>query len=59
VDGSEPVELRVLVVCRHNSGRSQIAESYLRKFAEERIHVESAGFEPAPAVNPLVVAVMG
>ncbi len=36
----------VLVVCRHNSGRSR------------RLQIESAGLEPAAAVNPLVVAVM-
>ncbi|HSV92966.1 MAG TPA: arsenate reductase ArsC [Desulfobacterales bacterium] len=48
----------VLVVCRHNSGRSQIAEGYLKRFAGDRLHVESAGLEPAEAVNPLVVAVM-
>ncbi len=48
----------VLVICRHNSGRSQIAEAYLRKFGGDRIHVESAGFEPAKEVNPLVVEVM-
>lgn len=50
--------VRVLFICRHNSGRSQIAEAYLRKFAGEKIHVESAGLEPAERVNPLVVAVM-
>ena len=48
----------VLVVCRHNSGRSQIAEAYLKRVAGGRLHIESAGLEPAAAVNPLVVAVM-
>jgi arsenate reductase len=50
--------LNVLFICRHNSGRSQIAEAYLKKLAGERIHVESAGLEPAQAVNPLVVEAM-
>jgi arsenate reductase len=50
--------LNVLFICRHNSGRSQIAEAYLKKLAGERIQVESAGLEPAQAVNPLVVEVM-
>lgn len=50
--------LNVLFICRHNSGRSQIAEAYLKKLAGERIHVESAGLEPAKTVNPLVVEVM-
>jgi arsenate reductase len=53
---SEP--LNVLIVCRHNSGRSQIAEAYLKKLAGARIQVESAGLEPAATVNPLVVEVM-
>ncbi len=48
----------VLFICQHNSGRSQIAEAYLRKIAGDTVEVESAGLEPAEAVNPLVVAVM-
>lgn len=48
----------ILFICRHNSGRSQIAEAYLRKFGGDKFHVESAGFEPAEKVNPLVVEVM-
>jgi arsenate reductase len=51
-------QLNVLVICRHNSGRSQIAEAYLKKLAGARVQVESAGLEPAAAVNPLVVEVM-
>lgn len=50
--------IRVLFICRHNSGRSQIAEAYLKKFGGESFHVESAGLKPAERVNPLVVAVM-
>ena len=49
---------RVLFVCRQNSGRSQIAEAYLKKLAGDRIYVESAGLEPAETVHPLVVEVM-
>lgn len=49
---------RVLFICRHNSGRSQIAEAYLRKFAGRHFEVHSAGLEPAERVHPLVVAVM-
>jgi arsenate reductase len=51
--------LKVLVICRHNSGRSQITEAYLKRFYGGRIQVESAGLEPAAAVNPMVVEVMG
>jgi len=50
--------IRVLFICQHNSGRSQIAEAYLRHFAGETFEVESAGFEPTDSVNPLVIEVM-
>ena len=53
-----PDKLSVLIICRHNSGRSQMVEAYLKNLAAGRIHVESAGLEPAAAVNPLVVEVM-
>ena len=49
--------IRVLFICGHNSGRSQIAEAFLKDIASDRFHVESAGLEPKP-VNPLVVEVM-
>jgi arsenate reductase len=49
---------RVLFVCVHNSGRSQIAESYLKKFAGDKYEVESAGLEPANKINSLVVEAM-
>lgn len=52
-------KLKVLFICQHNSGRSQIAEAYLRKFYGDRFEIESAGLEPAAALNPLVVTVMG
>jgi arsenate reductase (thioredoxin) len=48
---------KVLFVCLHNSGRSQMAEAYLRRLGGDRFDVESAGFEPRP-VNPLVVEAM-
>ena len=48
---------RVLFICGHNSGRSQMAEAFLDDMAGDQIHVESAGLEPKP-VNPLVVEVM-
>jgi arsenate reductase len=51
-------KVRVLFICRHNSGRSQIAEAYLKRLGKDRFEVESAGLEPAETVNPLVVEVM-
>lgn len=49
--------IRVLFICGHNSGRSQMAEAFLNDIAGDQIHVESAGLEPKP-VNSLVVEVM-
>lgn len=46
--------MRVLVVCVHNSARSQMAEEYIRRESGARIVVESAGLEPG-ALNPFVV----
>ena len=48
---------KVLFVCIHNSARSQMAEELLRKMANDRFEVESAGIEPG-ALNPLVVEVL-
>lgn len=49
---------KILFICQHNSGRSQIAETYLQSFTGDYFHIESAGLEPAEWVNPLVVEVM-
>jgi arsenate reductase len=51
-------KIKVLFICQHNSGRSQIAEAYLKKIAGSQFEIESAGLEPAASVNPLVVSVM-
>jgi arsenate reductase (thioredoxin) len=48
----------VLFVCVHNAGRSQMAAALLDHHAEGRVHVLSAGSEPADRVNPAVVAAM-
>jgi arsenate reductase len=48
---------RVLFVCIHNSARSQMAEEILRKLADDRFDVESAGIEPGN-LNPVVVEVL-
>lgn len=51
-------KIKVLFICQHNAGRSQIAEAFLRKFYGDDFDVESAGMEPGEAVNPMVVQVM-
>ena len=48
----------VLFVCKHNAGRSQMAEAYFRHFAGDRIEVASAGTSVAESVDPTVSAVM-
>jgi protein-tyrosine-phosphatase len=48
----------VLFVCVHNAGRSQMAAALLSHHAKGRIHVRSAGSDPADKVNPAVVEVM-
>ena len=50
-------KIKVLFICGHNSGRSQIAEAFLKDIAGHKVQVESAGLEPKP-VNQLVVEVM-
>jgi arsenate reductase len=47
-----------LVLCTHNSRRSQMAEAFLRSRLGERMSVASAGTEPGDAVDPLTVEVM-
>lgn len=45
---------KVLFVCIHNSGRSQMAEALLRHLGGEHFEAESAGFEPGK-LNPIVI----
>jgi arsenate reductase (thioredoxin) len=48
----------VLFVCVHNAGRSQMAAALLHRHAAGRVHVTSAGSEPADQINPAVREVM-
>ena len=48
----------VLFVCVENAGRSQMAEAFFRKFAENKFNVISAGTTPSPKLNPVVIEVM-
>jgi protein-tyrosine-phosphatase len=48
----------VLFVCVHNAGRSQMAAALLDHHARGKVHVRSAGSEPADQINPAVAAAM-
>jgi arsenate reductase (thioredoxin) len=45
----------VLFVCVQNAGRSQMAAALLNHRAAGRVHVRSAGSDPAEEINPAVV----
>lgn len=48
---------RILFLCTGNSARSQMAEAFIRKYADERFEAHSAGLEPK-GLNPLTAKVM-
>lgn len=48
----------ILFVCVHNSGRSQMAEEFLKQFGEKEVGVKSAGTTPYTKINSLVTKVM-
>lgn len=45
------IKPRILVLCTHNSDRSQMAEGFLRSLGGDRLEAYSAGLEPR-GVNP-------
>ena len=49
---------KVLFVCTHNAGRSQMAEAFFSKMAKGRAKGISAGTRPSGKVNPVVVEAM-
>lgn len=55
VSGEKP---RVLFVCVHNAGRSQMAAALFNRHAGGRAFADSAGTTPAARVHPEVVDVM-
>jgi arsenate reductase len=50
--------VKVLFICVHNAGRSQMAEAIFNSLAGGRHHATSAGSQPASQVNPIVVQVL-
>jgi arsenate reductase (thioredoxin) len=49
---------RVLFVCLHNAGRSQMSQAFFERLAAGRHEARSAGTTPGERVHPEVVAVM-
>ena len=48
----------ILFVCVENTGRSQMAEAFFKKYAKNQFNVISAGTSPSSHLNPVVVSVM-
>ena len=49
---------RVLFMCTHNAGRSQMAAGLLKHLTKNRVKVFSAGSKPANELNPAAVEAM-
>ena len=49
---------KILFVCVENTGRSQIAEAFAKKYLKGKFIVSSAGNKPADRVNPVIVEAM-
>ena len=49
---------RVLFVCVHNAGRSQMAAGFLTALSQGSVEVRSAGSAPADSINPAAVEAM-
>ncbi len=48
----------VLFLCSQNACRSQMAEAFLRHYAEDTFEVHSAGLVPADEIHPMACSVM-
>jgi arsenate reductase (thioredoxin) len=49
---------KILFVCVHNAGRSQIAEAFFNYYAKGKAQAFSAGTHYASNINPTVIEVM-
>lgn len=49
---------RILFVCVHNAGRSQMAAGFMQRLGGEKVEVLSAGSAPKDSINPVAVAAM-
>ncbi len=50
--------MKILFVCVHNSGRSQMAEAFTRSLSGGAVDAKSAGTMPSEGLNPVVAEVM-
>lgn len=50
--------MKVLFVCVHNSGRSQMAEAFTRALSGGRVKAVSAGTLPGATLNPVAAEAM-
>ena len=58
MEGESTSTPRVLFLCTHNAGRSQMAAGFMRVLAEGRVEVFSGGSEPADSVNSAAATAM-
>jgi len=49
---------RVLFVCVHNAGRSQMAAGFMKTLGADRVEVLSVGSPPKDSINPIAVQAM-
>ena len=54
----QEIDKTILFVCVENAGRSQMAESFFRKYAPKGYATLSAGTKPVSEINPLALQVM-
>ena len=52
------MSLNIFYLCVENTGRSQMAEAFFKKYAKNQFNVISAGTSPSSNLNPVVVSVM-
>ncbi|MCY4447786.1 MAG: arsenate reductase ArsC [Chloroflexi bacterium] len=52
------MNVKVLFVCVHNSGRSQMAEAFTRALSGGAVNARSAGTLPGSTLNPVVTQAM-
>lgn len=57
-DSGAETRPRVLFVCVHNAGRSQMAAGFLAALSGGAVEVRSAGSMPADRINPVAVEAM-